>query len=285
VPAAPLATDRPTNVPGHPAAQPAGATGGRGRSSEPPGTLLWIGPTRHPEFVEAFRFCRDRAGQIAVRANLRAASRRPAGHVQRVIFALPDRSVPPADLWAEFLTTQVTAGCEVLALGGSLCDGRGRSGEPWPGGPMLRFSRWEEFLPRWLAPCGVRPRAVASPRRGLLVLCDRFETAEPWLAAAQRQDIAVAWHRRFIPVLHAGFDLILWDDSVAPPASADAWTRRRSAEDSPRLAFSRQDVWLSLQPTSDDIRQALSGGIARVLTKPVAIDAVFGQDDLVNGSE
>lgn len=285
MPATPLATDHPANVSGHLAAQPVDATVGRGRSSTPPGTLLWIGPTHHPEFVEAFRFCRDRVGQIAVRANLRAALRRPAGHVQRVIFALPDRSVPPAGLWAEFLTTQVTAGCEVLALGGSLCDGRGRSGEPWPGGPMLRFSRWEEVLPRWLAPCGVRPRVLAAPHHGLLVLCDRFETAEPWLAAAQHQQLAVAWQRRFIPVLHAGFDLVLWDDSVAPPASAEAWTRRRCAEDSPRLTFSRQDVWLSLQPTSDDIRQALAGGIARVLTKPVAIDAVLGAARRVSGAE
>lgn len=284
MPPAPPAADRPEHVSGYPVARPVGTSAGRARSSEPPGTLLWIGPTRHPEFRAAFRFCRERVGQIAVRANLRASLRRPAGHVRRVLFALPDRSVPPADLWAEFLVAQVTEGCELLALGGGLRDGGGRSGVPWPGGRVLRFSRWEEVLPRWLEPCGVRPREVASPR-GLLVLCDRFETAEPWLLAAQRQDVAVAWHRRFIPVLHAGFNLVLWDDSVAPPASEEEWKRRRCAERSPRLPSTRQDVWLSLQPTSDDIRQALAGGLTRVLTKPVAIDSVFPADGRLNAGD
>ena len=280
MPASPLATDRSTTVAGAPAdliAADAPVNGGR--SGEPPGTLLWIGPTRHPEFQSAFRFCRDRVAQIAVRASLRSALRRPAGHVRRVIFALPDRSLPRADFWAEFLATQLTAACEVLAIGGSLCDGRGRSGEPWPGGPMLRFSRWEEVLPRWLAPCGVRPSVVAPPR-GLLVLCDRFETAEPWLADAQRQGIAVAWNRHFVPVLHTGFERVLWDDSVAPPASAEAWRLRRCVEEAaPHSPLSRQDLWLALQPTSEDIRQALAGGIARVLTKPVTIDSICDAPD------
>lgn len=269
-------TDRPTTAAGFPTDRTAAGAPVHGRhSGEPPDTLLWIGTTRHPEFRAAFRFCRDSVGQIAVRANLRAAFRRPAGHVRRIIFALPDRSLPRAALWAEFLATQSNASCEVLAIGGSLCDGRGRSGEPWPGGPMLRFSRWEEILPRWLAPCGVQPSAVVSPR-SLLVLCDRFEAAEPWLAAAQRQGIAVAWHRHFVPVLHAGYQRVLWDDSVAPPTSAAAWKLRLCAEDgSPRVASSREDLWLALQPNSEEIRQALAGGITRVFTKPVAIESIW----------
>lgn len=144
---------------------------------------------------------------------------------------------------------------------------------------MLRFSRWEELLPRWLAPCGVRANAVVPPR-GLLVLCDRFETAEPWLAASQQQGIAVAWHRHFVPVLHAGYQRVLWDDSVAPPASEVAWRQRlRAAEELPRGTLSREDLWLALQPNGEDIRQALAGGIARVLTKPVAIDSIWAATD------
>ena len=56
-----------------------------------PGTLVWVGTTTHPEFLGAFRFCQDHAAQLAVRRDEDALLARPAGFVQRILFARLDR--------------------------------------------------------------------------------------------------------------------------------------------------------------------------------------------------
>jgi hypothetical protein len=244
-----------------------------------PGTLLWIGTTSHPEFVEPFRYCRDHSGQIAVRGTLREALSRPAGHVRRVIFARVGRDVPTASAWGQFAARYLSEpGCDALAIRGSLCDGAGRSGDAWPGGKTIRFSRWRELLPTWLAPCGTRsaePPTIDS----LLVLCDRFETAEPLLDVALHGGIVATWHRNFVPALHAGFRTVLWDDSVAPPAASTDWQQRLDPARSLTQRATPRHIWMALQPSIEAIRDATAGGIDEVISKPLAIDQIFGQAD------
>lgn len=265
--------------------------------AEHPATLLWIGPTRHPEFVDAFRYCRRHVGQLAVRSNLAGALARPAGHVARVLFARPIRTVPSSRAWAAFQQRYLATGdCRVLALTGSLCDGESRSGDPWPGGEKARFSRWAEVLPAWLGPClaeacrGLRTAgsraagsraaestdAVSILPRGLLVLCDRYSTAEPLLQLGLSSGLPVAWQRQFLPALHAGFDRVLWDDSIAGPTNAAEWRERLRATETPLPAgLRRTHLWMALQPSASDLREALAGGISEVLTKPILIDRVL----------
>lgn len=263
---------------------------GAAASPAAPATLLWIGPTGHREFAAAYRYCRDHVGQIAVRRGLGEAIRRPAGYTGRIIFARPTRQVPSPRLWHAFARCYPEVAS--LALCGSLCDGEGRTGEPWPGGEKLRFSRWWERLPTWLEPCGVPARGDTARAGGdtaraggvsgdtargsgaLWVLCDRFEMAEPFLQWAERQGWYGGWHRRFLPAVHRGGGTVLWDDSVARPAAAAAWRERLSPS-----TGSYRHLWLALQPSAAEIDAALQGGVRRVLSKPATLAAIVASDD------
>lgn len=238
-----------------------------------PGTLLWIGTTSHPELKAAFKYCSQTAAQLAIRRCVADAVRRPAGFVQRIIFARPTRHVPKSAIIERLVATYPNA--DSIAICGQLCDGEGRTGTSWPVGDRLRFSRWSERLPQWLAPCGsaANTAAPSDNPRNLLIVADRFETAQPLLLWADSVGQGAAWHRRFVPALHSRYDTILWDDSAAPATSATQWKKR--VLDSAQNGKSTNHIWMSLQPSIDEIEQATRGGISRVLTKPVMIDAIL----------
>jgi hypothetical protein len=232
-----------------------------------PGTLLWIGPTAHPEFIDAFRFCSSSVAQLAVRKNLHQAIARPAGYVRRMIVARPTRQTPQRPIWDRFSAHY--GHVPAIALCSTLCDGEGRTGTPWPASTAVRFSRWNEVLPAWLAPCGVRAPAT-STKSSVLVVTDRFEMAEPYLLWADATGVTSCWHRSFMPGLHRSFGTVLWDDSSARPAAAETWRERLNEH-----PLSQRHLWLALQPSIEAIEQAIAGGIAAVLTKPVTTDAIF----------
>lgn len=251
-----------------------------------PGTLLWIGPTAHPEFSDAFRYCRSSVAQIAVRRSESEAIRRPAGFVRRIIFARPNRRIPKRSVCDAFQALYCDA--RGLAIGGSLCDGEPRTGSAWPLGDSIRFSRWSQALPAWLSPCGVSCPAGMTPMsagqsiaaQSLLVVSDRFEMAEPWLVLADRLFAHSTWHRRYVPVLHRRFDTVLWDDSAAPPVAADAWRSRlcgpglsgSESGESRRGDAPPRHFWMAYQPSVESAAAARAGGISVVLTKPVLVD-------------
>ncbi|MGV3483780.1 MAG: hypothetical protein ACO1RT_05135 [Planctomycetaceae bacterium] len=233
-----------------------------------PGTLVWVGDHSRPEFADAFRFCRDHVAQIATRRSPRELLNRPAGFVRRLLFSRADRRpLPPA------LFTALTAryrDSQWLALCSALCDGESRTGEPWPGVRQVRFSRWNEVLPTWLEPCGhVCP---PTPSLGaLLVISDRYETAEPYLDMAASTGHTVFWNRHFNRRAVRNVQTVLWDDSLAPPAAADRWRQRLGGPADASL----RHVWLVTQPQAAEIKAAISGGISQVLTKPIALGALF----------
>lgn len=239
---------------------------------EPPATLLWIGPRRHRELLDCWRFCCQHAGQIAWRPSIAAALRRPAGHVRRILLARLVRAQPPPRLWHRLLQ-QYTAPQQdtaILALLGSLCDGGARSEPPWPC-PSIRFSRWQEVLPQWLQPCGADVAPIIPPR-SLLVLADRFDTAEPLLDAADHAGIVATWQRRYLPSLHRGFEMVLWDDSVWTQSALNRSTTPRPA---PMVGNGRH-VWLVLQPSAEAIQRSRQAGFDSVWSKPLRIDQLLG---------
>lgn len=235
-----------------------------------PGTLVWVGPTHHPEFAAAFQFCRANAAQIAVRRSPRDLLRRPAGFVKRILFARVDRS----PLTVEHRDSIVSryAGAECLALTSSLCDGEARTGTPWTGMGHLRFSRWAERLPNWLGPCGCLP-AVMRPARSALLLTDRYETAEPYLDFASSTGLTISWNRNLYTLVNRNLDLVIWDDSIASPATTHQW-RLRTGNDG-KIPSRTHHTWLVTQPHINEIESAIAGGITNVFTKPVHIHSLF----------
>ncbi|HBJ36450.1 MAG TPA: hypothetical protein DDZ51_17210 [Planctomycetaceae bacterium] len=225
---------------------------------------------------DAFKFCSQIAAQLAVRRDAAEAVRRPAGFVRRILFARPTRHVPKPSMIDRLVATY--SGADSIAICGQLCDGESRTGTPWPMGDRMRFSRWTERLPRWLEPCigGTKPRrdpAQGSKVQSLLVIADRFDTAQPLLLWADSVGVFAAWHPRFVPALHGRFKTILWDDSAAMATSANHWQQRLS--EACQNGKSPEHIWMSLQPSIDEIEQAKRGGISHVLTKPVMIDAIL----------
>jgi hypothetical protein len=233
---------------------------------------LWIGPVSHPEIRDAFKFCSQNAAQLAVRRSTSEAVRRPAGFVQRIIFARPTRHVPKPAIIRRLTETYPNA--KSIAICSQLCDGEGRTGTAWPIGDRLRFSRWAERLPQWLSPCTgganlVRKSRDTKPTHNLLIVADRFETAEPLMLWADSIGVCAAWHRRFVPALHDRYGTILWDDSVATATDAEMWAKRLSQ--TTQSGQAKTHIWMSLQPSIDEMDHALRGGISHVVTKPVMI--------------
>jgi len=235
-----------------------------------PGTLVWVGPTHHPEFANAFQFCRTNAAQIAVRRSPRDLSRRPAGFVKRIIFARVDRS--PVGTEQRDSLVSLYGDAEFLALTSSLCDGESRTGTPWSGMGQIRFSRWAERLPSWLGPCGCLP-AVMRPARSALLLTDRYETAEPYLDCASSLGLTINWNQNLYTLVNRNLDLVIWDDSVASPASTNQWRLRTGGVG--ELRSRTHHTWLVTQPHINEIQAAIDGGITDVFTKPVHIHSLF----------
>lgn len=299
-----------------------------------PGTLLWIGPTRHPEVTPALRCCGRHAAQIAIRRSIPESLRRPAGHVCRVIIARTQRQTHRRTTVERLMQQYDTA--EFLVLTGQLCDGESRTGSfvssltaatsdrflppdlaplAQRGGLRLRFSRWQEQLPQWLTgdvtsstPAGSAPvgsagadlasglpthrqtlswqtlsRQTGQPgRAAILIVADRWETAEPLCQWAEASGRLASWHRRYVPALHRGIDWVLWDDSAAPPAAAAVWQQRlhpaiTGGLTSGLLGRRPQHAWLAHQPSLQQMVAAERGGVAAICTKPLALAALERQ--------
>jgi hypothetical protein len=237
-------------------------------SPNEPGTLVWVGPKTHPEFKDAFQFCLANSAQLALRNHLQELAVRPAGFVKRIVIARADRRPMPACLLSQIVPSYRNA--EILALNSSLCDGEFRTGEPWELISNLRFSRWQEKLPDWLAPCGYR-KAPSRVHQSLLLLSDRYETAEPYLNYAAALGRTVFWKRAFNALSIRNVDHVVWDDSVAPAAETSVWRNRIAYTPSSAVCHS----WLVTQGHACEIQAALAGGVSKVYTKPTTMNALF----------
>ncbi len=235
-----------------------------------PGTLVWIGSRDHPEFADAYRFCVEHAAQLAVRQNPQSFAARPAGYVKRILFAQPDRR-PIANQTFQSIRLRYPA-AKFLVLASALCDGQSRTGGSWPDVRTLRFSRWQEVLPSWLSECG---HEVTGRRPGgsVVVLCDRYEFAEPLLDYGAAIGRTMIWQRdsNFTNMRNAGS--VLWDDSVAVAASGDAWRQRLCRV--PKALHSTHHKWMVTQPHATEIAAAITAGISEVISKPFSMEQLF----------
>ena len=239
-----------------------------------PGTLVWVGNTSQPEFRSAFQFCRDRVAQLAVRRSPRELVDRPAGFVKRIVFARTDRR--PLSVAVHAALQQRYSAVESLALNSALCDGESRTGSPWPNINIniksLRFSRWQEVLPAWIEPCGYR-QSVKLSGQAMLVICDRYEMAEPYLDIASSLGQTAIWQRSYNILNARNVDRVLWDDSIAMPTTTTIWRQRIHASESTESAATHN--WLVTQPYAAEINAALAAGVSQVFTKPVVIERLF----------
>ncbi len=231
-----------------------------------PGTLVWVGNHSHPEFTDAFRFCCRHTAQMAIRRSPRELIERPAGMVKRILFARLDRRPLPLTMQSGIRDRYADA--QWLALNSTLCDGEPRTGSPWPNSRQARFSRWHEVLPNWLEPCGNSP-PVEQSAGATLVICDRYELAEPYLEFAASLDCPVVWQRGFNAATCRQFSHVIWDDSVATPTTPEVWRQRLGT------AANVKHSWLAIQPQVTEIAAAVAGGVGQVLTKPVSLPSLL----------
>ncbi len=235
-----------------------------------PATLVWVGSTMHPEFIDAFRYCRDHVAQLAVRRTPQELLNRPAGFVKRIIFARVDRQPLPKAVHASIIERYGDAGNDgtlYLTLSSMLCDGETRTGEPWTM-PNIRFSRWRDVIPTWLEPCGHRGTVLCNSG-AILVICDRYEMAEPYLDWASSLGRATIWSRTQNLSAARNISNVIWDDSIALPVTTDGW-RKRVSGGSPI-----HHTWLTTQPHAAEIKAAIEGGVSQVFTKPVTMNSLF----------
>jgi hypothetical protein len=233
-----------------------------------PGTLIWVGPKTHPEFKDAFQFCLANSAQLAVRNHLQELAARPAGFVKRVLIVRPDRRPAPACLLNPIVPLYRNA--EFLTLSSSLCDGEMRSGKPWDGISNLRFSRWQEKLPDWLEPCGVK-KATSRISTSMLLLADRYETAEPYLDYAASLGRTILWKRTSNSLAVRNVDHVIWDESVVSAAAEATWRHRLAGVSSPAT----RHTWLVTQAHSHEIQAAIAAGVSAVQTKPTTMNSLF----------
>lgn len=255
------------------------------------GTLVWVGPTDRPECLEAFRYCAERALQIAPRRTLADLLARPAERVGRVVVARMDRTAA-SDQDLRQLEV-LFPGAEKTLLLGADCEGEARTGEPWPQFDRVYWHRWNQVVPAWFAddfprarltaahpasarqrdlqPIAYRPRML---RQNVAVIAAAQSHVEGLLDAVAALGHSVVWLPAAIPANIRNVEICLWDDTAAPPTSTALWRER--------LAFSvwgpvRQrprHAWVVGFPRVEDWAAARRAGIEGLISKPFSTQVI-----------
>lgn len=244
------------------------------------GTLMWIGPRRHPEMIDAYRDCESRAAQLAYRVDMEDACQRPAQNVASVIFARPERSrIAPERL--EYLK-QFYANAKFVCMLSSGCEGEMRTGDPWPGCQRIYWHRWNQDRGAVVAdPISVEPTVSsdrALPSLFLAIVASSIQHAEPLLAVASDHCWPATWITPGkIPFIRAPTH-VLWDDSAAQSTDRQTWHQRLSLF--PSRVGSSADCrlplhgWLAGFPRIHDWKEARAAGVDWLLSKPASLSAV-----------
>lgn len=244
------------------------------------GTLLWIGPRRHPEVSEVYRSCESLAPQLAYRADVDDACQRPAQCVAVVVFARTERSsVAPERL--EHLK-RLYPDAKFVCLLSSGCEGELRTGEPWSGCSRIYWHRWNQEAPDWLLvdrdnitghSAGAREPAVF-----LAIVAASYQHAEPWLEVASQNRWPATWITPGRTGLVRSVTHVLWDDSAAQPAGRETWRERLASFasiDRPAPQFRRPlHGWSAGFPRVHDWHEARTAGVRWLFSKPVTLSAM-----------
>ncbi len=230
------------------------------------GTVVWIGPTKHPEVKSAFEFCEARARQLAVRRDLTEWLQRPADYVSTIIFARTRRSAILPAVAPEISARYASA--QVFVLNGSLCDGERRTGVPWKMFTHCRFDRWQDVLGYRRSTC----LGIDADQPFTLLLFDRYSDAEPLLELIRVRQNPALWSRSAQCSAIAGVRKVVWDESIASGSPDWDWTQALT----PWLAQDiREHHWLVTQPQAAQIAYAMQAGIVAVHSKPLAANSLF----------
>ncbi len=242
-----------------------------------PSTLVWIGATQQSPWSAAFRYCVEHAAQIAPRRSIDDLLDRPAAAINRIVIVKSSRLPAPRQLeQLQLLAPQA----ERWTLGSAQSEGESRTGKPWPGFQNLYWHRWNQVMPGWFldnvsssmdepAKKQLTIAVLAANRQATGGLVDFLTAAGHSVAQATKPNL-----------LQIGnLDMVLWDDSAAPPASRSDW-RARLQSVQPMLAKSgvflpsARHLWCVGFPRPADVAAAKSGGVDEVFSKPFSPAAI-----------
>jgi len=137
------------------------------------------------------------------------------------------------------------------------------------------------YLPDWLArltpsqsPDSEAERLVLPP---LVVVAARYCFAESYLDSLSMLNFGsgerpsmVRWQRDLTTRSASGFEIILWDESAAPPTTADGWQTRC------QLAPKARHIWVTGTANDSQKQVARENGIQAVIEKPARLECLLG---------
>ncbi|TWU37799.1 hypothetical protein Q31b_45880 [Novipirellula aureliae] len=249
-------------------------------------TLLWIGPRDAKELHEAYDFCERSASQIAYRHSIADAIQRPAMSVDRILFARINRA--PFD-W-RFANTVLSKTDDIRAacLIGSLCDGvphnerfaisesnrlrlASSSADVNQKLLLIKSHAWNQSLPAWLDGTDVSQPIIATTKKTVAVIAATFAAAEPILDLISDLGHSVVWIRSPESVRVRNIDQVIWDDSLASPATFQTWRHRT---ESVATQKNTKHAWIASSPRIDQSDSARRAGVDLVLSKPFSCRAL-----------
>ncbi len=239
-------------------------------------TLLWIGDRASPEFQAAYQFCEANVAQLAMRRDVDEAVSRPAHAVGRILLARGTRQPLPTAGMNRLLRCYRQASW--LQLRGTLCEGDRTGQSDLFDGVDCYWHQWNQTLPRWLHPCGTSARIETSPMiigqrpASVAVIAASIAAADPLMELIVSRGATAIWCRGPDAFRVRSVGAVWWDDSVARPASRTVWQQRIAscAAESTKC----QHAWLVNSPRIECYRQARSGGVNMIVSKPFDIDCL-----------
>lgn len=254
------------------------------------GTLLWIGDPSIPELRDAYQYCVRHAPQIALRPNAIEAARRPAGEVRWVVVARASRLEDHRELF-QSLERQYSH-AEWIDLLGPLCEGlRASSIEATT---RVAWHRWDQVIPGWLgSDPGAEPDSLAASRslhgaKSLAVLTSSYAAAQTYLDLAASAGVAAVWCNAGNTNRVRNLEAVWWDESVAPPSSAEQWRERVTQFGGTQFAGTQlggtqlggtqclpRHAWITHSTRLDHREAAREGGVAIVISKLCRIDSLL----------
>lgn len=237
-------------------------------------TIVWVGPNQQSEFEEAYSFCSTRAAQIAPRSSLEHLLDQPAQGVRRVIIARGERA-PLPKCWQQVL--ELTPQAERFVIQGSACEGEYRSGTPWPDAQAFYWHAWNQVMPQWFT--DNTTTTPATEKLTVLGITRSIDLADAIQSAIALDGHSVAWAPSPESAAIQNVDVVIWDDTAAPPTSAAQWRERLNWFDAPTSGLGNsprrpRHLWCAGFPRYQDWIEAQRAGCAGLVSKPCA-DSVF----------
>ncbi|TWU04008.1 hypothetical protein [Neorhodopirellula pilleata] len=254
-------------------------------SEQPPqreSSVLWIGATDHPETLSVWKWCQDHVDMIAVRSSIQdAVHSPPRSAVDRVLILSTNRFD---------VATMPTAGNRITELrrqhsGASFLLIRGPLVAPTvalPPTDSFLSSEWIESISSdealvYLESCRRRReqsfRTNHPPVFPVVIIASHYSIAEAYMDSICMFDTPqprwTTWQRKLSPQTSRGEATILWDDSVATPATGDQWRRRLGASGHLR------HLWATGIATSAQRRVAKENGIDEIIEKPGRLECLI----------